>query len=110
VHWACAGHLAQVLDHGWRVWLAPPPFVHTKLMIVDRAWVLLGSSNWDARSFRLNFEFDVECYDPGLAGGLDDRVRETIGKSRQLTKADLDARSWPVKLRDGTARLLSPYL
>jgi cardiolipin synthase len=110
VHWACAGQLAQVLDHGWRVWLAPPPFVHTKLMIVDRAWVLLGSSNWDARSFRLNFEFDVECYDPVLAGGLDDRVRETIGKCRLLTKADLDRRSWPVKLRDGASRLLSPYL
>jgi cardiolipin synthase len=110
VQWASRGQLAQVLDHGWKVWLTPPPFDHTKLMIVDRVWVLLGSSNWDARSFRLNFEFDVELYDPGLAGELDDRVRGMIGKSKRLTRVELDARSWPAKLRDGAARLLSPYL
>ena len=31
-------------------------------MVVDGAWTLLGSANWDARSLRLNFELNVECY------------------------------------------------
>lgn len=110
VQWACAGQLAQVLEHGCRVWYAPPPFDHTKVMIVDRAWVLLGSSNWDSRSFRLNFEFDVECYDPALAGELDDRVGRTMTRSRRVTLDEVNGRSFPVKLRDGIARLFSPYL
>jgi cardiolipin synthase len=104
------GQLGQILDHGCRVWFAPPPFDHTKMMIVDRAWVLLGSSNWDPRSLRLNFEFDVECYDPALAADLDDRVAETISKSRGVTAAAVNGRSLRVKLRDGAARLLTPYL
>ena len=110
VHWACMGQIGQVLEHGCRVWLAPPPFAHTKLLIVDRTWVLFGSSNWDPRSFRLNFEFDVESYDPALAGPLDGEVAKTVGRSRELTPADLRRRSLPAKLRHGIARLLTPYL
>ena len=110
VHWACMGQIEQVLELGCRVWFDPPPFAHTKLLIVDRTWVLFGSSNWDPRSFRLNFEFDVESYDPGLAGSLDDKVAETVGRSRELTPAKLRRRSLPAKLRDGAARLLMPYL
>jgi cardiolipin synthase len=67
VQWASTAQLWQVLERGCRVWLTPPPFDHTKLTVVDRAWVLFGSSNWDPRSLRLNFEFDVECYDCELA-------------------------------------------
>ena len=110
VQWACAAQLGQVVEHGCRVWLAPPPFAHTKLMVVDREWVLFGSSNWDPRSLRLNFEFDVECYDSDLAGRLDDEVARTVGRSREVTPARLRARSLPAKLRDGAARLLTPYL
>ena len=68
VQWACTAQLWQVLQRGCRVWLTPPPFDHTKLMVVDGAWSLIGSANWDPRSLRLNFEFNVECYDRDLAG------------------------------------------
>jgi cardiolipin synthase A/B len=111
VQWASTAQLWQVLERGCRVWLTLPPFDHTKLMVVDGAWVLLGSSNWDPRSLRLNFEFDLECYDRGLAGSLQQRLRdERLRHARRVTLADVDGRSLPVKLRDGVARLLSPYL
>lgn len=110
VHWACMGQIWQLLEHGCRVWFNPPPFCHSKLMIVDRTWVLFGSSNWDPRSLRLNFEFDVECYDPALAGFLDDEVMHTLARCRELTPAKLRRRNLLVKLRDGLARLLTPYL
>jgi len=110
VQWACRALLWQVLERGCRVWLTPPPFDHTKLMLVDGQWTLLGSTNWDPRSLRLNFEFNVECYDAGLAQTLEDLVRNKIAASRRLTLAEVDGRPLPVRLRDGAARLLSPYL
>ncbi len=111
VQWASTAQLWQVLERGCRVWLTPPPFDHTKLMVVDEAWVLFGSSNWDPRSLRLNFEFDLECYDPGLGESLQRWVRdERLRDARSVTLAKVDGRSLPVKLRDGLARLLSPYL
>ena len=110
VRWAMYGQLWQVLDHGCRVWTRPGPFDHSKLMVVDGAWTLLGSANWDARSLRLNFELNVECYSVELGAHLDGMIQARISAARPLTLEHIDARSLPVKLRDGLARLFSPYL
>ena len=110
VKWASTALLWQVLERGCRVWLSPPPFDHTKLMLVDRAWTLFGSGNWDPRSLRLNFEFDVECYDTELAASLYSWMVQKRQRAQSVTLADVDGRSIPVRLRDGVARLLTPYL
>ena len=110
VHWAMYGQLWQVLDHGCRVWTRPGAFDHSKLLLVDGAWTLLGSANWDARSLRLNFEVNVECYSVELGAHLDGLVQARIAQSRAITLADINRRSLAVKLRDGAARLFSPYL
>jgi cardiolipin synthase len=110
VQWAQTAGLWQVLERGCRVWLSAPPFDHTKLVVVDGVWSLLGSANWDPRSLRLNFELDVECYDPSLASRLEALAQARMRRARQLTLADVDGRRIPVKLRDGVARLFSPYL
>jgi cardiolipin synthase A/B len=110
VQWAQTAQLWQVLDRGCRVWLSPEPFDHTKLMVVDGEWTLLGSANWDPRSLRLNFELDVECWDADLAARAEALVDERIERGREVTLAQVDGRPLPMKLRDGVARLLSPYL
>ena len=71
---------------------------------------MFGSGNWDERSLRLNFEFNVETFDRDLCQQLDRRVADTILRSQPWTLADVDSRSMPVRLRDGVARLFSPYL
>jgi cardiolipin synthase len=110
VHWAATAQLWQVLGRGCRVYYTPPPFDHTKLMLVDGAWALVGSSNWDARSLRLNFEFDLECYDTALVEELDRLVESKLARARPVTLEDVNNRSLAVKLRDGIARLAAPYL
>jgi cardiolipin synthase len=109
MQWAMWGQLQYVVD-AVRVWLTPPPFDHSKLMVVDDRWVLLGSGNWDPRSLRLNFELGVEVQDADLGERLGRWVDRRIEGARRLNRADLDARALPVKLRDGMFRLLSPYL
>jgi cardiolipin synthase len=110
VHWAAFGQLWQVLERGCRVWLTPGAFDHSKLMVVDGGWTLLGSANWDARSLRLNFELNIECYCTDFGGRVEHLVQARLDKARPVTLADLDARPLPVKLRDGWARLFAPYL
>lgn len=110
VQWACAGQLDMLLDKDCRVFYSPPPFDHTKLLIVDGIWTLLGSTNWDPRSLRLNFEFNIECYDRELAGKLTDLVEAKIAGADEVTRQQLASRSLPVRLRDGLARLATPYL
>ena len=110
VQWAMDAQLWQVLERGCRVWLMPGPFDHSKLMLVDGVWSLFGSANWDARSLRLNFEFDVECYSAELGQRLETLVQAKRAPARRLTLEEMDARPLPVKLRDGFARLFAPYL
>ena len=110
VQWASTAHWWQVLEHGCRIWLTPSPFDHSKIFIVDDCWVLVGSSNWDPRSLRLNFEFNLECYDCQLGGVLERLFQDKLKQASEMTLKDVDGRSLPVKLRDGFARLFTPFL
>ena len=110
VLWASRAMWWQVLQHGCRMWLTPPPFDHSKLMLVDGCWVLLGSANWDPRSLRLNFEFNLECYDTELARRLDQWFETKRNGAHPVTMEEVDGRPLPARLRDGIARLLTPYL
>jgi len=110
VQWAATAQLSQIVRWGCRVHLSPPPFDHSKLFLIDGVWCLIGSANWDPRSLRLNFEYAVECYSAELASRLGKVLEAKIAAARRLTAADLDARSFPVKLRDGIVRLAQPYL
>jgi cardiolipin synthase A/B len=108
VDWATRANIGPLLDDGVQIWRSPPPFHHTKIMTVDHEWCLIGSCNWDIRSFRLNFELCMEVYDPGLAATLTTLMERARGSA--LTRAYLDSRSLPTRIRDAGARLLLPYL
>jgi cardiolipin synthase len=108
VDWATRANVGPLLSHGVGIWRCPPPFHHTKLMVVDDEWCLIGSSNWDIRSFRLNFELCMEIYDRDLAATLSAIMQHSRG--RALTEAELDRRPLPIRLRDAGARLMLPYL
>jgi cardiolipin synthase len=110
VHWATRAYLWELIQHGIRVYYQPPPFVHTKMFLMDGVWSLIGSANLDPRSLRLNFELNLEVYDPGFHRELNDHFRATLALSREVTLAEVDGRSLPEKLRDATAKLFSPYL
>jgi cardiolipin synthase A/B len=110
VRWASATYWPELLAAGCRLVVTPPPFDHTKLLVVDRAWSLIGSTNLDPRSLQLNFEFNVESYDLELAAVLRDHVDRRLAIGRPVSLADVHARHFTVKFRDRLARLLSPYL
>jgi cardiolipin synthase len=108
IDWATRAHLDPLLRAGVRVWLDEPPFDHSKAMVVDDIWCFVGSANWDMRSFRLNFELNVEIIDAELAAELDRFMRAKM--EARLSREDLAARVLPIRLRDAGVRLLLPYL
>jgi cardiolipin synthase len=77
---------------------------------VDGHWVLLGSANWDARSLRLNFELNVECYGRDFAQRMELVIKQKLRRAREVTLTGVDGRPFLPRLRDAVARLFSPYL
>jgi cardiolipin synthase len=110
VDWASHALWWQLLERGCEIWLSPPPFDHSKIMLLDGYWSLIGSGNWDTRSLRLNFEFDLECYSADLAASLESIVQSKFQSARQVFQEEMDRRTIAIKLRDGVTRLLSPFL
>jgi cardiolipin synthase len=110
MNWAMLPQMQDLLRWGCKILLSPKPFDHTKLMIVDRSWVLLGSGNWDTRSLRLNYEMGIECFDETMGAQLSNRFRGKATKARLLTRSEIVDRPLIYKIRDGFARLAAPYL
>ncbi len=108
VHWAMRAQLWQNLEKGCRVWFMAPPFDHSKLMVVDDLWSLIGSTNWDPRSLRLNFEFNIECFDEVFAKQVNAIIDEKAQSAREVTLQEVDRRSLAVRVRDGICRLAIP--
>ena len=108
--WAMRRHLRFFKHVRATVIATPPPFDHTKLCTVDGEWSLIGSSNWDARSFRLNFEFDLEIIDREFTAKLDGLIDQRIAGGQRITPDMLAAEPIWLRLRNAAARLLMPYL
>ncbi|MES2594598.1 MAG: phospholipase D-like domain-containing protein [Verrucomicrobiota bacterium] len=110
VAWAARTLYGDLLEAGCRFYESPPPFDHSKLLLIDDAWSLVGSTNWDPRSLRLNFEFNVACHDPALVTGLKDIADRKKAASVEITEAMLENLPTSERLRNGFARLFIPIL
>lgn len=108
VDWAMRAQIGPLIAAGCGIWCSPPPFDHSKLMTVDGIWCLLGGANWDMRSFRLNFELNMEVYHADIVQHVDGLM--AAGRGTLVTAAELDGLPLPVKLIDRGARLMLPYL
>lgn len=110
VAWATNAYLFELLEHNVRIFFQPPPFVHSKLLLIDDEYALVGSANIDPRSLRLNFEFNVEFFDNETVEELIDHFDQCREKSRQVSQEEMDQRPLPLRLRDSFCKLFSPYL
>jgi len=110
VHWATRNMLWELLQRGVRVYYQPPPFVHSKLFVVDDLYAQIGSANLDPRSLRLNFELVLEIYDQETAGHLAAHVRNCRERSKEISLQEMDTRPTALRIRDAATWLFSPYL
>ncbi|MFW6055525.1 MAG: phospholipase D-like domain-containing protein [Thermodesulfobacteriota bacterium] len=110
VHWATWAGLKELIQAGCSIILTPEPFEHSKVMLVDDMWILLGSANWDPRSLQLNFEYNVEVYDRDLAETVKRVLEEKAFLGRELSLEQIQEQPYLSRLRNQVFRLFSPYL
>ncbi len=110
VAWAARTLYPELVKTGCRIFESPPPFDHSKMLLVDDAWCCLGSTNWDPRSLRLNFEFNLACHDPDLVRRLSAVFEKKRAESVEVTTAMLAETPLRHRLRNGFASLFIPVL
>jgi len=82
-----------------------PILLHSKLISVDDDIAVIGSSNLDIRSFQLNLEVTLVCYDAGVVAGLRQIESAYIRKSRQVFFGEWKTRNVKDKLFENISRL-----
>lgn len=110
VSWAAWTLYPELMERGCRIFESLPPFDHSKIFVVDEVWSFVGSTNWDPRSLRLNFEFNIACYDLELGARLSREVEVKRALSVEVTDAMIEGLTLRERLRNGVARLFIPLL
>jgi len=100
----------SLMASGVRIHLHREGLLHSKTMTVDDAFSLVGSGNFDIRSFYLNFELNLLLYGPEITAELRFLQQRYMNESVRLSHAAWEQRSMAARLGEDVAKLLSPLL
>jgi cardiolipin synthase len=75
----------DLLEAGAKIYEYQPAMNHTKSLVIDSLWAVVGSTNMDSRSFGLNDEVNLAVADPMLAARLEQDFLADVAQSRRIT-------------------------
>ncbi len=85
---AAQRYYAQLMDAGVKVYEYQPTMMHTKLIVIDGKFSIVGSANLDIRSKQLNQENVIGALDPVLAQKLEATFLKDLESARQIDPAE----------------------
>ena len=105
---AARSYYDELIAAGVKVWEYKARMLHSKTLVVDDNCAMIGTANFDNRSFRLNFEVMAVVYGPVLAGPLAAQFETDLTNAVRVHARR--PQRFLMRLFDATARLFSPLL
>ncbi len=109
-HWAGRRLYSALLKAGIRIYEYQPGLMHAKTIVIDGSWGTVGSSNFDYRSFFLNYELNLITRDSVLCRKLRNQFLDDLSQSDEVTDGRLSARGWPSHVCESAGWLLRRWL
>ena len=100
----------QLLEGGVRIFEYQPSMMHAKATVVDGLWSVVGTMNFDNRSFALNDESVVTAYDEGVARDLETLFLEDLEYSKEIILDEWRRRPLHHRVYERAATLMSRLL
>ncbi len=110
VQWATRHFYDKLLKRGIRIYERKDQMLHSKIMVIDDDWSLIGSCNLDPRSLWYNLEFFAVFRSAAMAATLRRICRYEMRNSRRVTLLDCLGRPWWQRLRDRLAWSMRRWL
>ncbi len=101
---------AQLLEGGVRIFEYQPTMMHAKATVADGIWSVVGTMNFDNRSFALNDESVVTAYDTGVASTLESLFLDDLTRSKEIVIAEWRRRPIHHRIYERGATLMSRLL
>lgn len=109
LNYAVEPNFLRLIESGVKIYRTSRPFDHSKIFVVDNEWVFVGSANWDERSFKLNFESNMEIFSKNLAKKLTAIAEEKKKNAKLTTDYECKQLQFLKRIRNNAYRLLTPY-
>jgi cardiolipin synthase len=84
VKYASRSQYSELLSLGVNLFEYQQTMMHTKVMVVDGTWSIVGSANFDNRSLELNDELNVAVASADLAERLERNFEEDLRHSKPI--------------------------
>lgn len=84
----------RLLEGGVKIYEYQPTMIHSKTMVADGLFSMVGSSNLDPRSSEINEEVDLVVYDEKFGREMEAAFEKDLQQSREYTLEDFKKRSW----------------
>ncbi|MGI9516369.1 MAG: cardiolipin synthase [Pirellulaceae bacterium] len=107
---AAMAYVPQVAEAGIKMYEYGRGFLHQKAALIDDDISLVGTANFDNRSFRLNFEVSVLTIDEAFAKETEAMLQKDFEDSLWIDPAEFAQRSLWLRASSRVARLFSPIL
>ncbi len=107
---AAKAYFDVLLDMGVEIYLFQDDILHSKTMSIDYNLAFLGTSNFDIRSFALNFELNLVLYGTEETAAIRMIQEKYIAASRRLTREKWSERPRAIRMVHGITKLFSPLL
>jgi cardiolipin synthase len=101
---------SELLGMGVKVYQYRRGMMHSKIILADGQWAIVGSANLDNRSLHLNFEAGCIIHTPALIESLEKRYLIDLEESMLLDAGTFAQRGFGMRLLENGCRLLSPVL
>ena len=109
VNLAARSYFDTLLKAGVRIFEYEPRMLHTKALIVDDSFAILGSANFDTRSFQTNFEMSIAVHEKEIVKALEAVWNEDAGHCTEVDK-NAPKPAFMRRLGEASARLCAPLL
>ena len=110
VYYAARARYETLLASGVRIYEYQPTMVHSKTIVADGIWSVIGSMNFDNRSLAFNDEANLLTTDPAIAAVMDSHFIDDLERSKEITLAAFRRRPWWEKVLEFGAALVSRVL
>ncbi|ODA40788.1 Cardiolipin synthetase [Desulfosporosinus sp. BG] len=109
-YWASHSYVEELLELGVRIYRYQKGILHAKVLILDSKIGVVGSTNFDIRSFSLNFEISAFIYDCQFALRLEQDFHQDLADSKEILLEEYKKRPLANRVKESSARLFSPLL
>ena len=110
VHAVTRSYYQELIQEGIRIYEFTPGFIHSKTIVADDEQAIVGTTNFDFRSFYLHFECGIWMYRSRAVGQVRDDFISTLESCEEITLEACRQTKWYIRIFRAVLRLFAPLM